>query len=728
MTIQSTVVSGDLFGNGVTKVFPFGFKVFDEAHVEVYVDGVLKTLTTDYSVSGVGTDTTSIVFVAAPANGAVVSAFRRIPLTQEIDYLENDEFPAETHERGLDLGVMADQQIDGLARRALRAPDSDPAGVIMVLPAKADRANKFLMFGPGGEPIATDEAPAAGDAAVPFVTPEEHGAVGDGSTNDATAFNAAIADAVSTGKLLQGDPSKTYRITTSLNDFTGTLRIADCRFLVPNAVRVLRGNPTWAPEVAVTSLTTATIGGTTVTRVLLASTSGLAVGDWVKVGSSTVEWPGETDVFWFEAAQIVALTANTSIDLHRRLLGEESGALNANLRLFKVPDYRLEARRLRFTAEGNVFQSGQSGRVFGIEVRGGVGHRIKDCHADSWWERFIVLKSAVKSFVVNPSWHALPDIPTGNEAFGYGIQESGSCYGNLIMGINGGRCRHGYTSGGVSIAVYDAATPWQYGMVGNSVIKASTVSGHDGAGFDTHAGTYGVTLDGCTAQDPVNQPGGLTLPVGFQQRGYRTRVLNCTARGGDTGFRDGSGLTDWGALAPNVCEYKNIAAAEYDLDGFLVEGADGNTNVRVIIDQLSCVNGNVGVKIDGAAPFDGGCLVRDLQVAEVSSAALQIDSGDAKVELVGFIGRYTGQVEAEVPIKVNVATAAGALTVHDALLLRRSDSDPNGLIEIPNAHTVAATLGMVAYEPGGGTFADKSASSHASSVLNVTDLAHRTWT
>lgn len=728
MTIQSTVVSGDLFGNGATTVFPFAFKVFDEGHVEVFVDGVLKTLTTDYSVSGVGDETTNIVFVSAPANGAVVSAFRRVPLTQEIDYLENDEFPAETHERGLDLGVMGLQQIDGRVRRALRAPDTDPASVSMVLPGKTARANKFLAFGPGGEPVALDEAPPAGDATVPFTTPEEHGAVGDGSTNDATAFNAAISDAVTTGKLLQGDPSKIYRIATSLNAFGGTLRIADCRFLVPNAVRVLFGNPSWSPEVAVTSLTTATIGGTVVTRVLLPSTSGLAVGDWVKVGSSSVRWPGETDIFWFEAAQIVALTANTSIDLHRRLHGEESSALNANLRLFKVPDYRLEASRLRFAADGNVFQSGQAGRVFGIEVRGGIGHKIKDCHADSWWERFIVLKSAVKSFVINPSWHALPDIPTGNEAFGYGIQESGSCYGNLILGMNGGRCRHGYTSGGVSVASYDAATPWQYGMVGNSVVKASVVTGHDGAGFDTHAGTYGVTLDGCTAQDPVNQPGGLTLPVGFQQRGYRTRVLNCTARGGDTGFRDGGGVTDWGALAPNVCEYKNIAASEYDLDGFLVEGTNGNTSMRVIIDQLSCINGNVGVHIDGSAAFDGSCLVRDLQTAELSSAALQIDSGDAKVELIGFIGRYTDQAEAEVPIKVNVATGTGALKVHNALLLRRNNTDPNGLIEIPNAHTVAATLGMVAYEPGGGTFADKSASSHASSVLNVTDLAHRTWT
>lgn len=154
MTVQTTSASQGFVGNGVTKTFPCSFKVFDQTHLDVYLDGVLQTLTTHYTVSGVGNDVTDVVFVTAPANQAAISVFRKVPLTQLVDYLPNDEFPAETHERALDLVTMGLQQVDALARRAVRTREEDPAGIDMRLPPVDDRASKLLAFDSDGQPVA----------------------------------------------------------------------------------------------------------------------------------------------------------------------------------------------------------------------------------------------------------------------------------------------------------------------------------------------------------------------------------------------------------------------------------------------------------------------------------------------------------------------------------------------------------------------------------------------
>ena len=155
MTVSTTLAHQSFFGNGTSTVFPCQFKVFDAAHAEVYVDGVLQTLTTDYTVSGIGEDTTDITFVSAPATNTKVSIFRRFTFTQDTDYLENDEFPAETHERALDLLTMAAQQLQTDIARAIHAAEGDPASIDMRLPTAANRAGKLLTFDEDGQPVAS---------------------------------------------------------------------------------------------------------------------------------------------------------------------------------------------------------------------------------------------------------------------------------------------------------------------------------------------------------------------------------------------------------------------------------------------------------------------------------------------------------------------------------------------------------------------------------------------
>jgi len=54
MTVSSTTTKVSYTGNGSTSVFAYTFKIFADAEVNVWVDSVLKTLTTHYTVSGAG--------------------------------------------------------------------------------------------------------------------------------------------------------------------------------------------------------------------------------------------------------------------------------------------------------------------------------------------------------------------------------------------------------------------------------------------------------------------------------------------------------------------------------------------------------------------------------------------------------------------------------------------------------------------------------------------------
>ena len=62
------ITSNTYTGNGTNKLFSITFPYIDTADVDVYLNGTLQTITTQYTFA----NATTIEFVAAPANGAVV--------------------------------------------------------------------------------------------------------------------------------------------------------------------------------------------------------------------------------------------------------------------------------------------------------------------------------------------------------------------------------------------------------------------------------------------------------------------------------------------------------------------------------------------------------------------------------------------------------------------------------------------------------------------------------
>ena len=162
MTVSTTTSKVSYTGNGSTSAFAYTYKIFADAELKVYVGGVLKTLTTHYTVSGAGgASGGNVTFTAGniPINLAAVVISRNISKTQVTDYVENDSFPAETHESALDKLTMLVQDVDNsVTADIFRFGESvGDAGVVTITKTVAERGNKLLAFDAAGDLQATQE-------------------------------------------------------------------------------------------------------------------------------------------------------------------------------------------------------------------------------------------------------------------------------------------------------------------------------------------------------------------------------------------------------------------------------------------------------------------------------------------------------------------------------------------------------------------------------------------
>ncbi len=143
MTVPTTTNRISYSGSTATG-YPYTFKIFSNSDLEVYqTSGATTqklTLDADYTVSGAGQDSGGNVTLAqAPAASDILTIRRVLPLTQEIDYQPLDPFPAESHEEGLDRGVMLAQQIQEELGRSLKLAAYTTCTADLTLPEPSAR-------------------------------------------------------------------------------------------------------------------------------------------------------------------------------------------------------------------------------------------------------------------------------------------------------------------------------------------------------------------------------------------------------------------------------------------------------------------------------------------------------------------------------------------------------------------------------------------------------------
>lgn len=199
MTVSTTIAkSGPYAGAGTVGPFTVGFRFLQNDHLRVVrtdLDGVdtVLALTTDYSVSGAGNETGSVTLTVALAVGWKLTILRSVPATQEADYVQNDAFPAQSHERALDKLTMIVQQQQETLGRTLRAPESDSAPSLFI-PSVEERAGRYLSFSDLGVPVATTfDVDAIIDASEAAISSAAAAAVSE--SNAAASASSALSSA-----------------------------------------------------------------------------------------------------------------------------------------------------------------------------------------------------------------------------------------------------------------------------------------------------------------------------------------------------------------------------------------------------------------------------------------------------------------------------------------------------------------------------------------------------
>ena len=202
-------------GSTGTFTFAYDFKALDQSHLVVTVTttstgaAVTKTLTTDYAVSGVGTDSGgNVTFVAgkAPLSTETVTITRAVPLTQLTDLQNRGGVQPSVLEESFDKLTQITQDTKEVQARTLRFPvGSTLSGIEMPLTATNNATIAWssdgtkLVNGPTSSQISSAESNATAAAA-----------------SAVTAANEASATA----------PKYTFSTTTSVADpGTGIVRL-----------------------------------------------------------------------------------------------------------------------------------------------------------------------------------------------------------------------------------------------------------------------------------------------------------------------------------------------------------------------------------------------------------------------------------------------------------------------------------------------------------------------
>ena len=119
MAITEQTPYNSYTGNGTTTDFTYTFRVFASTDMAVYLDDVLQV--SGYTVGNVGSDSGTVAFAVAPANGVIVLLKRVVPYNRLVDYQTGGDLLANTLDSDIDRVVAQTQQLHQMAKDSVRA-------------------------------------------------------------------------------------------------------------------------------------------------------------------------------------------------------------------------------------------------------------------------------------------------------------------------------------------------------------------------------------------------------------------------------------------------------------------------------------------------------------------------------------------------------------------------------------------------------------------------------
>jgi hypothetical protein len=213
MTVSSETKRADYTGNGSTTDFATVFRFLQNSDVKVILTvtatGVetVQAETTNYTLVGDGLDAGgTVTMLVAPPIGTTLTIKRDVPLTQGTDYVENDSFPAESHETALDKLTMIVQQIQEEIDRSVKFAEAEDTA-ISTLPAL--QALKFLRI---KSDLSGIELVDGTTSVVPSDIPYDQGGTGSVENNVEGKLQEIISIFDSIGSNADGTGATDYQV------------------------------------------------------------------------------------------------------------------------------------------------------------------------------------------------------------------------------------------------------------------------------------------------------------------------------------------------------------------------------------------------------------------------------------------------------------------------------------------------------------------------------------
>lgn len=243
----------------------------------------------------------------------------------------------------------------------------------------------------------------------------------------------------------------------------------------------------------------ATNGATTLT---VASTTGLAAGDYCIVGDSAVPDAANPTRHNGEMVRIKSVDSSTGLTIQGVLRDDYTTARSGAL--WKITPWTgIRLQRLKI-----LNTSPLSGTNAFVVLTGCVDVEISGGTYDKADGPAIDLESCANVTVTDITARDLAD-DSGNSRFGYGVNIGGACDGVLVSDSKFGRCRHAVTTNGRDI-----------GFPRNVLVTGCEAAETTNASFDTHPGGGQITY---AANSVVG-----SQDKAFQIRSPQTKVIGNT--------------------------------------------------------------------------------------------------------------------------------------------------------------------------------------------------------
>ena len=223
MTVQTEIKRVVQVGTGATNTFYFNATVqgLDDLKVYTVTPAGVQSLqvrggggTYDYTCSiNAATKFATVVLNNNLAATYKVVILRGTPITQVVDYVEGDPFPAETHESALDKLTIIATQLQEQLDRSLQVVETSTVTGIRMAELQATKALVVNAAGTAIEmgPTTTDIANASANAATASAAASAAASSASSAAGSAASASATLA-AAGLPLLVAGDELKFIRI------------------------------------------------------------------------------------------------------------------------------------------------------------------------------------------------------------------------------------------------------------------------------------------------------------------------------------------------------------------------------------------------------------------------------------------------------------------------------------------------------------------------------------